>query len=67
MTINYSEVIDFNGPTWRVIKAWAEEKKATKIQMLIGADSHDKSNQLRGSLLLITELLALEKAADTSR
>lgn len=64
---NYSEVIDFNGPTWRAIKAWAEEKQAVKLKLLIGADSHDKSNQLRGSLQNLSELLALDKAADTSR
>lgn len=63
MAVDYKQYIDFHGETWRAIVAWAEESKKSKIGLLIGADSHDKSNQIRGSLLFINELLALEKAA----
>ena len=55
--------INFNGPEWAAIKRLLLEKKEIKTNLLIQADTHDKSNQLRGSLMLITELLSLETAA----
>ena len=62
--IKPTDYIDFNGPTWRGIKMWAEDKRNTKVSMLIGADTHDKSNQIRGAIQLLSELLALEQAAN---
>ena len=59
--------IEFNGPTWKALKMWMEDKKQTKIDLLIGAETHDKSNQIRGSLQFINEILALEKAAASGR
>lgn len=61
--IDYSQYIDFNGETWRAIAAWAKQSQELKVKMLIGESSHDKSNQIRGSLSMIGELLALERAA----
>lgn len=55
--------INFNGPEWAAIKQLLLDKQAMKTKLLIQADTHDKSNQLRGSLMLITELLNLEEAA----
>lgn len=61
---DYLSYIDFNGPVWRVIKMFLEEKKKTKTDLLIQADSHDTSNKIRGALQMINELLALEKAGN---
>lgn len=60
---DFLQYVDFNSPTWKTIKAWLEEKKVIKTDLLISADTHDKSNQIRGSLSFINEILALEKAA----
>lgn len=59
--------INFNGPDWAAIKKILLEKKEKKTNLLIQADTHDKSNQLRGSLSLINELLNLEESARKSR
>ena len=67
MATDYTQYIDFHGETWRAIKAWAEAKRDSKVGLLVGEATHDKSNQIRGSLLFIGELLALEKAADLGR
>lgn len=58
-----TEHINFYGPDWTAIKRILLEKKETKTNLLIQADTHDKSNQLRGSLSVINELLSLENAA----
>lgn len=66
-SVNYAEHIDFNGESWRAIKAWLEERKDQKVKLLIGAGTHDLSNQIRGSLQFISELLALENASNSGR
>lgn len=55
--------INFNGAEWAAIRQLLLEKRELKTKLLIQADTHDLSNQLRGSLMLITELLNLEEAA----
>lgn len=60
---DFAKNIEVNGPTWKIIKLWLEEKKSIKTDLLIGATTHDQSNQIRGSLAFINEILALEKAA----
>ena len=61
--IKPEEHLSFHGRDWQVIKAWLLEIKEQKIGLLIQADTHDKSNQIRGSLGLINQMLAFEKAA----
>lgn len=61
--IKPEDYINFNGQDWNALKMWAERKKEIKIGLLVQADSHDKSNKIRGELSFITELLALEHAA----
>lgn len=56
------EYLDFNSPSWRAIKMYLEQAKEKKIGMLITANTHDGSNQIRGALVFINELLALEKS-----
>lgn len=63
---DFAKNLDVNSPTWKVIKMWLEDKKKVKTDLLIAADTHDKSNQIRGSLQFITEILALEKAATST-
>lgn len=55
--------INFHSSDWAAIKAFLLAKKEIKTSMLIGSTSHDESNQLRGSLSMITEILRLEEAA----
>lgn len=55
--------INFHGAEWAAIKKILKEMQEKKINLLITAETHDKSNQLRGSLMVITELLRLEDAA----
>lgn len=57
---DFEQYMEFQGATWKTLKTWLEEKKATKIGILISADTHDKSNQIRGALSIIEEILALE-------
>ena len=64
---DFLQYVEFNSSTWKTIKGWLEEKKKTKTELLIGADTHDKSNQIRGALQFINELLALEQAAAQGR
>lgn len=63
---DFAKHLDVHSPTWKIIKLWLEDKKEVKINLLIAADTHDKSNQIRGSLQFINEILALEKAATSS-
>lgn len=61
--IKPEQYINFSGQDWTALKLYLEQAREKKIGLLIQADSHDKSNQVRGALQLIQELLALEKAA----
>lgn len=67
MNIKPEEYINFHGPEWAVLKQWLLAKQETQMGILISDITHDKANQIRGSLSLIRELLALEKAAQQSR
>lgn len=60
---NFIQNIDYNGPTWKSLKLWLESVQQTKIGMLISEPTHDKSNQIRGALAMLQQILALEKAA----
>lgn len=55
--------INFHGAEWAAIKKILKDMQEKKINLLISAETHDKSNELRGSLKVITELLRLEDAA----
>lgn len=55
--------INYNSYEWQLIRGWAEAQKSNKIGMLIGSDSHDKSNELRGAIKFIDQLLSLERLA----
>ena len=64
---DFTQYLEVNSPTWKNIKLWLEDKKKIKTDLLISAESHDKSNQIRGALQLINEFLALENAAVNGR
>lgn len=55
--------INFAGQDWHILKLYLQQVKETKIGLLIQESDHDKSNQIRGSLALVQQLLALEKQA----
>lgn len=58
------EYIAFQGRDWQLLKTWLLEQKNNKVGLLIQADTHDKSNQIRGALAMIQQILALEEAAN---
>lgn len=57
------ETIFFAGEDWQKIKRWAAKQKEIKVGLLVSNGSHDESNKIRGSLLMLQQLLALENAA----
>jgi hypothetical protein len=61
--IKLEDKINFHGPEWKNLKLWLEAKQLQKTEMLISSKDHDNSNQLRGAITFIKELLAQEKAA----
>ena len=68
MQTSYPErKINYHGGDWAAIKEWLIEAKERKIGLLIQADNNDRTNQVRGSLSIIQEMLALEDAAAKGR
>lgn len=63
MSMKPEDYINFHGPEWAVLKAWLMTKQETQMGILTSDITHDTSNKIRGSLALIREILALEKAA----
>ena len=61
--IDPEKAINFGTHEWKVIAAWLEQQKAVKIGMLVGSDSHDKSQELRGAIKMIDQMLSLEKTS----
>lgn len=61
--IRAEEHIMFEGRDWQVLKAWLNEKYENKVGMLITSTNHDQSNEIRGALKMIKEILQLEHAA----
>lgn len=57
------EHINFHGQDWHNLKLYLNSSLDKKIGMLVQESTHDKSNQIRGAILMIKELLALEKAS----
>lgn len=56
--------INFAGQDWHALKLYLKDREQHYVRALIVADTHDKSNQVRGTLLFIKQLLALETAAE---
>lgn len=63
MLIDPEKSINFGSHEWRIIRAWIEQQRETKIRMLVGTDTHDKSQELRGAIKFIETMLSLEKTA----
>lgn len=55
--------INFGGRDWIMLRAHLEKMQKDKIGLLIGADTQEKSDKIRGALSVIQQLLALETAA----
>lgn len=58
------EYINFHGPDWNTLKLYLEQQKQYQLDKLVAADSHDASQKIRGMLLMIKQILALESAAN---
>lgn len=63
---DFSKFIEFQGVTWKNLKLYLEDLKKTKLDLLVSADTHDKSNQIRGAISVISQILALENAANSA-
>lgn len=61
--IQPEKYVAFGGRDWQVLKAWLLEQREQKIGLLVQSETHDKSNQIRGALAMIHQILALEEAA----
>lgn len=61
------KAINFDTYEWKVIRMWLEHQKELKIRLLIGADTHDKSQELRGAVKVIDQMLLLEDRARKDR
>lgn len=55
--------VDFGGPQWTAIKLYLEEAKESKIGLLIAPQDERKSDNLRGAIEFINQLLREEAAA----
>lgn len=61
--VNLKAIISMHSPEWAGLKKWALREKELLVQKLIKAETHDKSNELRGAIKFIDQLLAVEKDA----
>lgn len=61
--VNLKAIISMHSPEWAGLKKWALREKELLVQKLVKAESHDKSNELRGAIKMLDQLLAVEKDA----
>lgn len=61
--IRPEEHINFHGQDWNNIKLYLNSMLDKKIGLLVQESTHDKSNQIRGAISVIREVLALKKAS----
>lgn len=61
--VNLKAIISMHSQEWAGLKKWALREKELLVQKLIRAESHDKSNELRGAIKFIDQLLSVEKDA----
>lgn len=64
MATNLIAHINFSAAEWQAIKRWLQEQKEREIEKLIGAKDHDKSNEHRGAIRKLDQLLNAEKDAN---
>lgn len=55
--------INFNGPEWTAIKRWLQEQRDLEVQKLIKAKTQEDSNDYRGAIRKLDQLLNSEKDA----
>lgn len=61
--VNLKAIISMHSPEWAGLKKWATRERELLVQKLVKADTHDKSQELRGAIKFIDQLLAVEKDA----
>lgn len=52
--------INFHSSEWKAIKMYLEKQMSLKLDQLVGAKDQDESQKVRGAIMLIKQLLALE-------
>lgn len=62
-TVDLTQYIQYEGQQWQVLKQYLLQVKESKIGLLVSAKDHDESNKIRGAILMINQLLALEETA----
>jgi hypothetical protein len=66
MAIKLEEQVNFHGTDWIAIRAYLMEQDDNKVALLLGAKTHDETNELRGAVKFIRHLLSIEKTAKTA-
>lgn len=61
--VNLKAIISMHSPEWAGLKKWALRERELLIQKIIRAETHDETNELRGAIKFVEQLLAVEKDA----
>ena len=64
--IKPEEMLSFATHDWKVLKMWLLEQREQKVGLLIGASTQEQSDKYRGSIAMISQILALESAAQVA-
>lgn len=60
---NLAAHINIHGQEWQAIKRWLQEQRELEVQKLVRAKTHDESNEYRGAIRKLDQLLNTEKDA----
>lgn len=63
MAIDLEKHINFNGSEWHSLREWLAEQDSNKVSMMLGATTEKETNELRGAIKFIRQLLAIESSA----
>lgn len=58
--MNIEDNIDFKGPTWHAVRHLLQNMLADSIDMLCAEQTADESQKLRGRIMTIKDILAIE-------
>jgi hypothetical protein len=59
--MNPEDLINFKGQDWHTIRAILKTMLSTSIDMLCSELTHDESQRIRGRIITLKDILALEE------
>lgn len=65
--MNILENIPFEGATWQALRLHLEKTRENKVGLLLRAQTWEETNQIRGAIAVLDQLLALDKPLQASR